>query len=194
MAKENKSQFALLGILSLGPHTGYEIKKLIERSLIHFWREGYGQIYPNLKRLVEQGLATKKTEEQEGRPNKHVYTITEKGKKALRQWLVKPIDQLPVEKNELLLKLFFGANVSIEENRAHIERYRADMMQTLDVYEGIEKYLTSDGCEDEDTEYFLLTLRYGQRVTRSIIEWCDESLSVLNNRSEGRPDRWENDQ
>src|SRR5690606_31454678 len=101
MARENKSLYALLGILSLRPRSGYEIKKLIEQSLIHFWREGYGQIYPNLKKLVAQGFATVHTEEQSGKPDKMVYTITEKGREQLLLWLKKPIRQLPPEKNEL---------------------------------------------------------------------------------------------
>lgn len=179
MARESKSLYALLGILSLRPRSGYEIKKLIEQSLIHFWREGYGQIYPNLKKLVEQDLATVHTERQRGRPDKRVYTITEKGREQLLQWLQKPIDQLPPEKNELLLKLFFGQNVSAEDNLDHIKRHRQRMVDTLAVYDGIEAYLISEQCTDPHINYSLMTLRYGQRVVKAIIEWCDESISTL---------------
>jgi hypothetical protein len=40
------SRYALLGMLSLGPGSGYDLKKRIEGSLAHFWSESYGQIYP----------------------------------------------------------------------------------------------------------------------------------------------------
>ena len=55
---------ALLGLLSLGPMSGYDIRQLIPRSIGHFWSESYGQIYPGLKRLSAAGFVEKKTERQ----------------------------------------------------------------------------------------------------------------------------------
>lgn len=39
MAKEHKSRYAVLGMLSLGPMSGYDIKKVIEESINNFWQE-----------------------------------------------------------------------------------------------------------------------------------------------------------
>ena len=50
---------ALLGLLSLGPMSGYDIRQLIPRSIGYFWNESYGQIYPGLKRLAAAGLVEK---------------------------------------------------------------------------------------------------------------------------------------
>lgn len=58
MARQNKSQYALLGMLTLGEMSGYDIKKLFDTSLRNFWGESFGQIYPILRRLVREGLAT----------------------------------------------------------------------------------------------------------------------------------------
>jgi PadR family transcriptional regulator AphA len=91
MSKENKSKYALLGILSISPGSGYDIKKLMEQSTSNFWNESYGQIYPILKQLVEQRLATSHTEKQEGKPERYVYTLTAKGLEELRHWLTEPI-------------------------------------------------------------------------------------------------------
>ena len=52
MARMNKSRFALLGLLSLGAMSGYDLRKLFEQSLIHFWSESFGQIYPMLRSLA----------------------------------------------------------------------------------------------------------------------------------------------
>lgn len=179
MARENKSLYALLGILSLGPQSGYEIKKMIEGSLIHFWQEGYGQIYPNLKKLVSHELATVHTEQQKDKPDKKIYQVTEKGKQELQHWLEKPIDHLPPEKNELLLKLFFGHSISTEQSITHIERHRQQMNENLKIYEGIESFLLQDACHDPNTQYYLLTLNYGKGITGSIINWCDDSIKKL---------------
>lgn len=79
MSKENKSRFVVLGMLSLGPMSGYEIKKRIEGSTNNFWSESYGQLYPTLKQLVSDGLTVSHTEKQEGKPERYIYTLTDKG-------------------------------------------------------------------------------------------------------------------
>jgi DNA-binding PadR family transcriptional regulator len=53
--KKGKTRFAVLGILSYGPMSGYDIKKFYEKNVAGFWSESYGQIYPILKRLAEEG-------------------------------------------------------------------------------------------------------------------------------------------
>src|SRR5260370_38491835 len=71
---------ALLGLLSLGPMSGYDIRQLIPRSIGHFWSESYGQIYPGLKRLAAAGLVEKKTQRRKGKPDRHVYSLTPEGR------------------------------------------------------------------------------------------------------------------
>src|SRR5277367_6833605 len=100
---------ALLGLLSIKPMSGYDVRQLIPESIGHFWRESYGQIYPALKRLAAAGLVTRRTERQKGRPDRNVYSLTAAGRKQLRDWLGTPAAQA-VPRDELLLKLFFGAH------------------------------------------------------------------------------------
>ena len=79
MTKYNHTTYAILGILTTECRTGYAIKQLIDQSLNHFWKISYGQIYPALKRIVEDGLAIVQTIETEGKPNRNEYELTEKG-------------------------------------------------------------------------------------------------------------------
>jgi DNA-binding PadR family transcriptional regulator len=76
MKRTNKSRYALLGMLSSGPKTGYEIKAIFERSLQHFWSESYGQIYPTLAKLTKEGLVSFETKKTVNSGVKKVYTIT----------------------------------------------------------------------------------------------------------------------
>jgi DNA-binding PadR family transcriptional regulator len=121
--KESKSKYAILGILSFGPMSGYDIKKFYEQSIASFWNESYGQIYPILRRLAEDGLATKAIHRQEGRPDRHIYAITERGREELQQWLVEPIGR-HIGRHEIILKLIFGKQISIHDNIRQIERFR----------------------------------------------------------------------
>src|SRR5215470_7305675 len=114
MAKENKSRYALLGMLGIRPGSGYDIKKFMEQSTSNFWNESYGQIYPLLKQLSEEGLATSHAEKQEGKPERKIYTLTEEGKDELVNWLGTTVEETP-ERIEILLKLFFGHFLPVEK-------------------------------------------------------------------------------
>ena len=66
-----------LGILTRGPATGYEIKKLFEDDgYQHFVEASFGSIYPALNRLTEEGLVSVREDAQEKRPDRKVYSIT----------------------------------------------------------------------------------------------------------------------
>jgi DNA-binding PadR family transcriptional regulator len=178
MARENKSRYAVLGILTLGPMSGYEVRKTIEGSLSNFWSESYGQIYPILAALVEDGLATSETHVQSGRPNRTVYTITEAGRREMTRWLARPVEH-STGRIEILLKLFFGWQAPAEENRRKVEEYRDLHRGLLAKYEATEAWLRTAHAEHPGLPYWLMTLRYGQRNSRALLEWCEESMDAL---------------
>ncbi len=183
MAKENKSKYAVLGVLSVCPGSGYDIKKFMECSTSNFWSESYGQIYPILKQLADEGLVTCHAEKHEGRPEKYIYTLTEQGKAELRDWLSESVESA-VERNELLLKLFFGAHIPLEKNTEHIHAFQELQSHLLEKYEGIERELSAEAQEDAILSYPLMTVRYGIHRCRALLTWCDETLVTLHHLAE----------
>src|ERR1017187_5448402 len=105
--REKASRFAILGMLALGKkQSGYDLKKAIATSTANFWSESYGNIYPTLRKLLEEGATQEDSENAPpSKRQKQLYSITEKGRRALRQWLRQPA-AVRSEDNELLLKLF----------------------------------------------------------------------------------------
>jgi DNA-binding PadR family transcriptional regulator len=178
MAKENKSRYAILGMLSTEPMSGYAIKKAIESSVANFWNESYGQIYPILKQLADEGLTTSRTEKQEGKPERYVYTLTNKGREELLRWLTEPVEHA-VERNELLLKLFFGHEVPVTISIEHVRRFRALMGELLQKYANIMTYLSEDCPAVPEIQYSRITVSYGLHRTRALLEWCDETIELL---------------
>ena len=178
MKLSTPSQYALLGFLSRGPHSGYDIKKALGESTQHFWSESYGQIYPNLKKLSEAGLATAETEKQDGKPDRKVYKITTKGREALLEWLSESPKRTP-PRNELLLKLFFGHRASPEAVAQHVEGHKTKLRTDLTTYQEIERWLTADYAENPALPYWLMTLSYGRLEAEALIRWCDETLETL---------------
>jgi DNA-binding PadR family transcriptional regulator len=178
MPRTNKSKYALLVLLSLGPRSGYDIKGDIKRSIGHFWNESFGQIYPALRAIVAEGLATVHEEPQQGKPNRKVYTITRQGKTALRQWLETPPEPPPV-RNEMLLKLFVGWQAPHDTLKAHVSGLLEHFSQQLAQFAVYERILEEQARENPDVLYWFMTIRSGQLYTQARVQWCKETLSLL---------------
>ena len=103
-----------LGILSLGDATGYEIKKMVAEGSFSFFSEAsYGSIYPALTKLTDEGLVKCEARPQDKRPDKKVYSLTEKGEQELTKSLRK--DPGPDKnRSEFLAAILFAEAVSPE--------------------------------------------------------------------------------
>src|SRR2546421_7814657 len=93
----------ILGMIALGKRTGYDIKQLVDKSTRHFWAASYGQIYPELRRLEDQGLVRGRPEPTGGRP-RMVYELTDAGQQALDAWLRTDAEPLYELRDEGMLK------------------------------------------------------------------------------------------
>jgi len=178
MQLKGQTPNALLGLLTFHPMSGYDIRQLIPDSVGHFWNEGYGNIYPALKLLTAKGLVTKKTERKRGRPDRHVYSLTDAGHRQLASWLEVPVEP-PALRNELLLKLFFGAHAAPSVSREHVLAYRDDHASAMTVYEATARKLKEKGVDEPQMPFWLMTLSYGHHVCAATIKWCEETLLVL---------------
>ncbi len=133
---------AMLGLLDDGPMTGYEIKQFFRNVIHHFWSVSDGQLYPTLKKMHEDGLISLQVVEQKGTANKHVYSITEKGRERFSQWLREPVTKFEELKEPFILKVFFFSKLSPEEVRGHLQtqldlhaRILEEIREVRDTYE-----------------------------------------------------------
>ncbi len=157
--------------------TGYEIKQEIESSVAHFWSESYGQIYPVLRRLAAQKLATAKVERGGIRPRR-VFSITSKGRDALRSWLAGPTEP-GVMRQELILKLFFGAHGSPNDLVPQVESYRKRAEALLGQLKEAEEEFSGDRASEAKMRYRLMTVRAGQQLSQARIKWAHQTLAAL---------------
>ena len=173
----NRTKFAVLGLLSLRAHSGYEIKKQFERELMFFWNESYGQIYPTLKRLVEDDLATVKTDQRDDQHDRKLYSITDQGRQALASWLREPA-HIHSARHETLLKLFFGASITPDQRVEHIERMQQHLLAQRDAL-AKERDDLSHTPSAPHLPFHALTLSYGELVNAAALQWCEETLTAL---------------
>ena len=176
--KAGTTAYAVLGMLALGPGSGYDLKKRIEGSIAHFWSESYGQIYPILAHLAARGLVERRVERQKGKPDRQVYSITAEGLDRLGRWVEEPVREAGF-RSELLLKLFFGRRRPVEESIRHVERFRERQQALMRGYAEGERALKRERRTHPDLPYWLMTLHFGQFRAGALVRWSDETLLAL---------------
>jgi len=124
----NATSYVVLGMLSFGPATSYDLKQRVANTVGNFWAFAHSQLYDEPARLVADGLVSASVEE--GGRRRRTYSIEPAGRDALRDWLATTTgDQ--VEVRDLgLLKLFFAGlaepadlvRLANDQERSHRER------------------------------------------------------------------------
>jgi PadR family transcriptional regulator, regulatory protein AphA len=168
------TEAALLGLLRQGEMSGYDLRKLVERSVGYYWTPAKTQIYSSLPRLVEAGFATRRTVRQTERPDKHLYAITETGREAVSEWVRRAPLDAGLGRNVLLLKLALadeshavGLLDQVRERRAEADRLREELVA-----------LEAAGREG-DPPFEHLTRRYGFFHVDALRAWLDEVAEQL---------------
>lgn len=171
MKSTNKTRYAILGMLLDGPCTGYEIKSLMSRSTVYFWRESDSTIYPMLKVLAKEGKARSKFVDV-GKKKKEVYSITEKGRTEFKAWLQSTTGS-ETPRNEFLLKLFF---VTDQEEMIRLFQERLEKAEKIfEELRKIEDRLESLGDYPRKA-IRLKSLRYGIAQLKLEITWLKEEI------------------
>jgi PadR family transcriptional regulator, regulatory protein AphA len=169
----------LLGLLTIEPMSGYDLGLTIRASIGHFWNESYGQIYPSLKKLQDEGFVTCKIKRQKGKPDRRIYSITKKGRERLTKWLAVP-PQPEIPRNEMLLKLFFGEQVSAEILIGYVERMAELHRAQLSVLERAEREEIDKNRRYPGAPYWRMAAHFGQMEIRAHLCWAEETLAELN--------------
>ena len=168
----NPTSQVILGMIALGKRTGYEIKQLVDKSTSYFWAASYGQIYPELRRLEEQGLITGRSEPTGGRA-RMVYDLTDEGRLALRGWLDSNMARMFDVRDEGMLRLFFSDFVSPGRRIEVVREVRGWHERTLDQL----RTLHTDGGPKHDGPR--LTLELGIGLHQWIVDWCEATEGRL---------------
>lgn len=168
----------LLGLLTIESMSGYDLGLTIRGSVGHFWNESYGQIYPNLKKLANDGLVSCKTERQNGKPDRRIYSITNKGRERLKDWLAVP-PQPEIPRNELLLKLFFGTQASPDLLIEYVESMAEKERALLHQFNRAGQEEIARNQRYPDAPYWKMAARFGKFELEAHLRWAEETRAAL---------------
>jgi len=156
--------------------SGYDIRKEVATSIGYFWSESFGQIYPALRDLTARGFIKRRAGA--GPRERHVYEITARGREALREWQAAPPRSAPA-RNELLLKLFFGAPGRVRHEVSWLQQLQDEESSSLRAFRSIRRQLLSEQRDHPSLPFWLATVSYGEHRSRAVLRWARETLTTL---------------
>jgi PadR family transcriptional regulator, regulatory protein AphA len=176
-------EFAILGFLSYHPYTGYDLKKIFDTSIRHFWTADQSQIYRTLARLTENGLAEMEKVPQDDRPDRKVYSITDNGRTELLRWLSGPTP-MGEPRSAPLIQVFFAGQLSDAEVLEKFEAYAAIMRAILGLYDQVPGQLgpfQQEITSPREHFFWLLTLENGITSMRANLAWAESVIKRIKN-------------
>lgn len=131
------SYIVLALIDGAGEATPYDLKQAVATNLGNFWSVPHAQIYAEPERLAGDGYLSERRE-QGGRRRRH-YKLTAKGKRALRDWLAEPTEEMAELRDPGILKLFFGGNPE-RLAQAQLSTHRQRLIELEKLSKQMESY------------------------------------------------------
>jgi DNA-binding PadR family transcriptional regulator len=169
-------RYALLGSLADQPRTGYALVKHFEQSLAYAWPASHSQIYPELGRLLDEGLIEQIGS---GARNSKTYAITEAGLDEIRHWLRDTTPDRRV-RSDAALRGFFLWLLDPAEAEAQLEGERAYWQDVLDEFLHIQDEPTG---QNKKARTFRIALEGGIRVVEARLAWLEDALAEIRSRA-----------
>lgn len=184
-------RYAILGFLSSTPSTGYDLGRAFSLGAGAYWEASTSQIYPELRRLEEEGLIEGKVS-QSDRLNRCVYRLTTAGKEDLKRWVESEINYPPRRDPERIQLLFLDES-DRDTIRQHLERHRAHYERVLAAWRAVQQSIhdrtharLKDRLASHDRREWNLIIGLKHLVTDGDIgraefelRWCKQALDWL---------------
>ncbi|KAA0022867.1 PadR family transcriptional regulator [Antrihabitans cavernicola] len=168
-------------LVSLTEHSGsgYELARRFDKSIGFFWTATHQQIYRVLKRMHEAGWVDGVEVEQDGRPDKKVYSVSTAGHAELSRWIAEPTQPGQL-RDELAIKIRAAEHGDVAALIDEVARHRDSHAERLDHYRRMEKrdFAAPEQLSGSPLHQYLV-LRGGIRVEEGFTEWCEEVLAAL---------------
>ncbi|MBN6188153.1 PadR family transcriptional regulator [Aneurinibacillus sp. BA2021] len=181
----NALSYALLGMLARTSCSGYELTQKLEV----FWQAKHSQIYPLLTKLEQGGFVTFIHVEQTGKPDKKIYSITDKGTELLTEWIARS-PAPPVIRDEFLAKVY-SIRLADPATAKRLFHERMAVFEEKIVFrkQEIARMKEEYGAEIEDlsSKHFgrYLIFERKLRQEQEEIAWCRWALALLD-KAEGK--------
>lgn len=174
----------ILGLLQrYGPQHGYQIKKTIAEQLSDFTQIKLPTIYYHLVKMEADGQLSSSNEKPGSRPEKTVYSITDKGIEAFRNMLNKLVDfnYRPLFPSDGVF--YFSDYLEITEIINHLKNYIEKLKKTITAIQN-HKNETLQFVPEEMKVMANVIFSHHECHYQAELDWASETLNNLNKQEE----------
>lgn len=175
-------RYILLGFINYHPMSGYDLKRYLDSSTMHFWHAHHSQIYTSLRQMEEEGLLTSQFINEEGQPNRRIYDLTDAGRETLRTWLKQPMNEMSPIKEELLVRIFFSGQRNPQDVVTELQHQRVLHQAKLAVYKNMQSSQLGEEKPtslERDELFWHATVQLGVRYEEAYLQWLDETIAMV---------------
>ena len=165
------TQELCLGVLHFGDASGYDIKQTFENTFSHFQNPGFGSIYPALEKLHKAGHVSSRVEQQDKRPAKKIYSLTDTGRERFEQTL-RTTAPVEVCKSDFVFLAFFGHLLDPDRFHEVFTQHRDNISSELAKLEAIE-------CPSSMPAGMRFSVDYGIEISRAQLRFIDKHLRAV---------------
>ena len=170
---------AILVLLEQDKASGYDLHKRFQQHMGFFWQASHQQIYLQLKKLWQTGLIEMEGHEQQGKPDRKVYHISDRGKQELIDWMQQLSKPMKIN-DSLLVKLYGGHLVDVDSLLADLNQQQQVYEKSLAVLLQIEQqYLALSEQDKQPYRLPYLTLRRGIYHVKGWLAWAEEARETI---------------
>ncbi len=163
----------ILGLLTRQPMSGYDIRRFLKSLSWLIDSPSFGSLYPALHALLEDGLVTVEVIPRQDKPPRKIYTITETGRRVLREWMDRPITS-DTSLKAFVMRLSLANNLSLAGLITYLQQRRAQV--------AAQKLALEQAADAMDERLDLgehLVLDYGLAIATAELAWLDRALARL---------------
>lgn len=170
-------EHAILGVISLYPASGYDIKQEFEDGGAGLtWALGFGSIYPKLEQLTRDHLIELVHTQSTGRQKKQ-YDLTAQGWNELSNWLTTaPQYPLPF-RDELLLRMLFWGTARPDDRDILISHLHDRQRRSQELLHYLESW--PQNGQSFVSEYGMLIIRYLRARLEVELRWLEDTIAQL---------------
>lgn len=179
MAQKNILKYIILGLLHHKDLAGYDIKKLFEGELGDFWYSNHSQIYPELRRMQEEGLIDVHVQTVGTKLEKKFYHITDHGEQELAIWMQEPLSKLVPSRDEFTMKLYLINDVN---NPLVPELFREEIARHQEKYDYLcSRWQALFAAETERQHHYghAMILKQAIQREKQRLDWLETEYRAL---------------
>lgn len=172
------TSYAVLAQVAVRPWSSYELAQQRVRYFRYVWPRAESAIYREAKRLDSMGLIEGK-KEYTGKRARTIYSITEDGKKALREWLGTPVSPFSMD-FEAILRVFIAPLGTKDELLGTLKQVHADSQEMLR-FAGEVKQEFIDGINVTQDQVYIraLAVDFFISLLRTVEAWARRTIAEV---------------